>query len=125
MINLNKNNIKDRTLVVETIYSSDRNIVLHFTNNQLVGINFWHGYNELDLLPDFIKPNKSLLNYLLRSFKKTDWWDDYEEFQCLYNSPNYSDILEWIDTQLWEFLEVEDQIARLQMEINELNKLFQ
>jgi len=119
-----------RALVVEVIQSSDRNIVMHFKESRLTGINFWQGANvddscrmDFDLLTTYIKPNHPLYKYLYHKFINTQWWDNYEEFNYLHNSPDYYDILEWIDKTIWEYLKVIDRIAELEIELKQL-KLF-
>ncbi len=118
MINLNKNN----TIVVETINASDRNIVMHFVNNQLVGINCWQGDFDGEVLIDHLDLNHNLYNYLLEKFKKTDWWDNYEQFQFLHNSPDYYDILEWIDDAIWDYVNIAMHIQELEIEIKKLKE---
>jgi hypothetical protein len=122
MINLKKNNMSNRTLAVETIYASDRNIVLHFKDNQLVGINFWQGSDDMDLLSDFLEPNHNLYNFLYQRFIQTDWWVNYEEFRFLHNSPDYWDILEWIDTSIWCYVNIQFRIEELESEIKKLKE---
>lgn len=121
-INLKKKSIR-KALVVETIQSSDRNIVMHFRENQLTAINFWQGDLDLDLLRTYTEPNLSLYKYLYHKFINTEWWDNYEEFNYLHNSPDYYDILEWIDDTIWEFLQLEDRIAELEIELNKLKAI--
>jgi hypothetical protein len=112
-----------KALVVETIKSSDRNIVMHFKHNKLTAINFWQGDFDLDLLRTYAEPNLGLHKYLYHKFINTEWWDNYEEFNYLHNSPDYYDILEWIDKTIWEHLKVIDRIAELEIELKQL-KLF-
>jgi hypothetical protein len=120
MINLKKNNMSDRTFVVERIDASDRNIAMHFVNNQLVGVNFWQGAD--DLLPNFIDRNPRLYNYLYQRFIHTDWWFSYEEFQFLHNSPDYWDILKWIDDRIWDYVNIAMRIEELESEIKKLKE---
>ena len=114
--------MSNRTLAVETIYASDRNIVLHFKDNQLVGINFWQGSDDMDLLSDFLEPNHNLYNFLYQRFIQTDWWVNYEEFRFLHNSPDYWDILEWIDTSIWCYVNIQFRIEELESEIKKLKE---
>jgi hypothetical protein len=121
MINLKKNNMPDRTLVVETIGASDRNIVMHFDNNQLVGINFWQGEMTTKLLIDYLDlKDGNLYNYLYQRFIHTDWWFSYEEFQFLHNSPDYWNILEWINDRIWDYVNIAMRIEELESEIKKL-----
>jgi len=113
----------NKTLVVETIQNSDRNIVMHFKQNQLTAINYWQGDMNLDALRTYTEPNLSLYKYLYRKFINTQWWDDHEEFRYLHKSHDYHDILNWIDNTIWEFLELEDRIAGLEIELNKLKAI--
>jgi len=112
-----------KALVVETIKSSDRNIVMHFKHNKLTAINFWQGDLDLDLLKTYAEPNLGLHKYLYHKFINTEWWDNYEEFNYLHNSPDYYNILIWIDDTIWEFLQLEDRIAELEIELNKLKAI--
>lgn len=114
--------MSDSTIVVEKINASDRNIVMHFVDNQLVGINFWQGVMTTELLIDYLDLNRKLYDYLLERFKKTHWWDNYEEFQFLHNSPDYWDILEWIDDRIWEYVNIAMRIQELELEIKSLKE---
>lgn len=122
MINLKKNNTPTRTLVVETIYQSDRNIVLHFDDNRLVGINYWQGDFNTEIFIDFLDLNHKLYNYVRVKFSQTNWWDNYEEFQFLHNSPDYWDILHWIDDRIWEYVSIVIRIEELESEIKKLKE---
>ena len=112
-----------RTLVVESIQSSDRNIVLLFEDNQLTGLNFWQGSEDMALLPYFIESDYQLYNYLYKNFMYSDWWDNYEEFNFLHNSPDYWDVLNWIDSKIWDYLNIYMQIDELELQIKNLKKL--
>ena len=122
MINLKKNNMSDSTLVVERINVSDRNIVLHFVNNQLVGINFWQGEMDTETLISYLDLNTKLYDYLFERFKKTNWWDNYEEFHFLHNSPDYWDILKWIDDRIWDYVNIAVRIEELEYELKKLKE---
>ena len=122
MLNLKKNNMSDSTIVVERINASDRNIVMHFVNNQLVGINFWQGEMDTETLISYLDLNTKLYNYLFERFKKTDWWDNYEEFNFLHNSPDYWDILSWIDDRIWDYVNIAIRIEELEYELKKLKE---
>jgi len=113
----------NKSLVVERIKHSDRNIVMHFRENQLTAINYWQGDMDLDELRTYTEPNHSLYKYLYFKFITTEWWDNYEEFNYLHNSPDYYDILGWIDKTIWTFIELEDRIASLEIELNNLKQM--
>ena len=122
MINLKKNNMSDSTLVVERINVSDRNIVLHFVNNRLLGINFWQGEMDTETLISYLDLNANLYNYLYQRFINTLWWNNYEEFQFLYNSPDYWDILNWIDDRIWDYVNIAVRIEELEYELKKLKE---
>jgi hypothetical protein len=125
MINLKKNNISTTSLVVERIGASDRNIILHFKETQLVGINFFQGDLVTETLIDHLDMRYDLYNFLYNAFINTDWWDKYEEFRFLHNSPDYWDILEWIDDAIWDYMyNIAIRIEELEIELKSLKKKY-
>ena len=114
--------MSDSTLVVERINVSDRNIVLHFVNNRLLGINFWQGEMDTETLISYLDLNANLYNYLYQRFINTLWWNNYEEFQFLYNSPDYWDILKWIDDRIWDYVNIAVRIEELEYELKKLKE---
>jgi hypothetical protein len=125
MINLKKNNISTTSLVVERIGASDRNIILHFKETQLVGINFFQGDLVTETLIDHLDMRYDLYNFLYNAFINTDWWTNYEEFRFLHNSPDYWDILEWIDDAIWDYMyNIAIRIEELEIELKSLKKKY-
>lgn len=129
MINLKKNNISTTSLVVERIGASDRNIVMHFKETQLVGINYWQGDFDTELLIDFLDLDHNLYNFLYQKFIECELWEKYEEFRFVHNSPDYWDILEWIDNCIWDYVgiivtieDLEYKIEQLQLEVKQLKE---
>ena len=120
MINLKKNNISTTSLVVERVSASDRNIVLHFKETQLVGINFFQGDLDTETLIDYLDMRHDLYNFLYNRFISTDWWVNYTEFRFLHSSIDYWDILEWIDENISYYFNIQLRIEQLELEIKQL-----
>jgi len=127
MNHLIKNNQNDISIVVERINASDRNIVMHFVDRQLKGINFWQGELDTESLVSYIDLNQRLYNFLHKKFMESEWWDNYEEFCYLHNSPDYWEILEWIDQTISRYLQLAirmNQIEyKIQKQLEEKNRL--
>ena len=122
MINLKKNNISTTSIVAERIGASDRNIVLHFRNTQLIGINFFQGDLDTETLIDYLDMRPNLYDFLHKRFISTDWWVNYEEFRFLHNSPDYWDILEWIDENISNYVSIQFRIGELETIIRHLKE---
>lgn len=94
-----------KKIIIEQITQSNRNIVMHFKDNLLVGINFFrieeneHLYSE-----DIYLENESFFNYLKR--KSTE----LPAFGMLlkYEEQEYERVVRWIDDKIWEYVQVDN-----------------
>jgi hypothetical protein len=67
-----------------------------------------------------MRPN--LYDFLHKRFISTDWWVNYEEFRFLHNSPDYWDILEWIDENISNYVSIQFRIGELETIIRHLKE---
>jgi hypothetical protein len=110
------------TLIVETIQSSDRNIVLLFEGAKLVGLNFWQGCGDMTLIDHFKTSDTVLFQFVKRQFQ-TLHFVDIDEMYYVYGSDDYLEILEVIDGFIWDHRYIYTQIEELELQIKNLKKL--
>ena len=115
MINLKKNPYT-KSLVIETIQSSDRNIVLHFTDSRLVGINYWQGTEDV-ILQHYKENDSSLYSFILKIFKESKWQEQYEDMNYIHNSPDYWEIVTFLDDCIWDYVNIKSDLKEMGAEI--------
>lgn len=93
------------TLWVEHL-PSDRNIILIVQNGMLIGINYWQGIGD-NLFTEYNRTDERLTKFIMPSFFglfDTEW---------VLPSPNYDEMIEFIDEKIWDYLERDDKTIAL------------
>lgn len=97
----------NKRIVIEQVQVSDRNIVLHFDKEKLVGINWYQGMGDMTLLTDYLGSDPKLMAYLESKFPLSLLTEQYlDRDDCIHflNSPDYDGIINWIDNMIWSYL---------------------
>ena len=85
-----------------TIYGyqpSDRNIVIVTDGDNLIGLNYWQGLNEMSIADSFMIPDLMMTGFVVSEIE-----DDVETHQLSYANPN-SEMLELIDDAIWKWFD--------------------
>jgi hypothetical protein len=112
----------NHTLIVESIQSSDRNIVLFFEGRNLVGLNFWQGANDMTLFEYYKTSDTVLFKFVKRHFEQFHFVDT--QGMCnIHGSEDYFEMIDLIDAIIWNYLNIYMQIDELEIQIKNLKKL--
>lgn len=111
----------NKRIVIEQVQVSDRNIVLHFDKQKLVGINWYQGIGYMDVLSDYLGSDPKLMAYLESKFAQSLLTEQYlDRDNCIhfFNSPDYDAIIDWIDNMIWSYLKANTLSRRVFCELD-------
>jgi len=119
----------ERLIRIEAVEPSDRNIVMIFENDKLVGLNYWQGLNDLTVMNNYTQSDKDLYEFVERKFKSCNHKDlfpyihEHRDMKGIYSSSDYFDILNWIDINIWTYQDTKNKINELESHLKILNNI--